>query len=118
MKENKLVDDSYRFSLRIIRLCEYLEGNRKYVLARQVLRSGTSIGANITEAQQAESRKDFAHKLGIANKEAFETEYWLKLLRDAAYITASQAESLITDCNSLQRMLVSALRTLKSKDQA
>lgn len=114
MKENRLVDDSFRFSLRIIKLCDYLEGNRKYVLARQVLRSGTSVGANIAEAQQAESRKDFAHKLGIANKEAFETEYWLKLLRDSRAITETQAESLISDCNSLQRMLVSALRTLKN----
>lgn len=115
MKKERLVELSFRFSLRIIKLSEHLESSRKYVLARQVLRSGTSIGANITEAQQAESRKDFTHKLGIANKEAFETEYWLKLLRDSSYITPSQAESLIKDCNIIQRMLVSALRTLKDK---
>ncbi len=113
MKENKLVDVSFRFSLRVIKLSEYLEANRKYVLAKQVLRSGTSIGANITEAQQAESRKDFSHKLSIANKEAFETEYWLKLLRDSGSITSTQAESMINDCNSIQNMLVSALRSLR-----
>lgn len=116
MKENKLLDDSYRFSLRIVRLSNHLESNRKYVLARQVLRSGTSIGANITEAQQAESKKDFTHKLGIANKEAFETEYWLKLLRDSDHITQAQAKSMIDDCNALQRMLVSAIKTLKKNN--
>ncbi|REJ78763.1 MAG: four helix bundle protein [Acidobacteria bacterium] len=115
MNRSKLVDRSFAFALRIIKLSEHLESQRKYVLARQVLRSGTSVGANITEAQQAESRKDFAHKLGIANKEAFETEYWLKLLRDSGYITNAQGESLLKDCNVIQGMLVSALRTLKKK---
>lgn len=70
---------------------------RKYVLSKQVMRSGTSIGANITEGNQAQSAADFIHKLSIALKEAFETEYWLCLLRDAEFITEKQAESLIAD---------------------
>ena len=111
----EMLDCSYAFALRVIQLSQFLDGQRQYVLSRQILKSGTSIGANITEAQQAESQKDFIHKLSIANKEAFETEYWLKLLRDGKYITEVQAVSMIADCSSLQRMLVSAIRTMKSR---
>ena len=86
---------------------------REFVLSKQVLRSGTSIGANITEGNQAQSKADFIHKLSIANKEAFETEYWLCLLRDSNYITDKQAESLIDDCNELQKILISSIKTAK-----
>ena len=83
MSESVLKTKSYAFSLRIVKLSRYLvEEKKEYVLSKQVLRSGTSVGANIEEANQAQSRPDFIHKLSIANKEAFETSYWLRLLRD------------------------------------
>ena len=78
-RENVIVNKSVRFALSVIRYCEVLEHDRKYVIAKQLMRSGTSIGANIFEAQNAESRADFVHKLKIAAKEASETLYWLIL---------------------------------------
>jgi four helix bundle protein len=84
MKENILLTKSYKFALRMVKLYQYLsEEKKEFVLSKQVLRSGTSIGANIEEANQAQSKADFIHKLSIANKEAFETNYWLRLLRDS-----------------------------------
>lgn len=79
MGNNAILEKSFDFALDIINYCEELEGKKKYVLAKQLLKSGTSIGANIKEAQSPESRSDFIHKLKIANKEAEETEYWLML---------------------------------------
>lgn len=78
-KKNLILEKSFQFSLKIIELCEILEQNRKFVIANQLLKSGTSIGANIREAQNAESQQDFVHKLKIAAKEAEETMYWLEL---------------------------------------
>src|SRR5687767_2416556 len=98
-KENLLKEKSYSFALRAIKLYKHLSvESKEYVLSKQILRSGTSIGANITEANRAQSKLDFVHKLSIALKEADETEYWLNLLRDSDYITTSQAESLLADC--------------------
>jgi four helix bundle protein len=82
-KQNVIIDKSFQFSLRIIEFSEILEANRKYVLSRQILKSGTSIGANIREVQNAESKLDFIHKMKIAAKEADETQYWLLLCRFA-----------------------------------
>ena len=114
-KQNLLKERSYAFALRTIKLYKHLSGESKeYVLSKQILRSGTSIGANITEANRGESRMDFVHKLSIALKEADETEYWLNLLRDSDYITASQAESLLTDCSQLQRLLIASIKTTKA----
>ncbi len=116
MKTNILKDKSYVFALRVVKLFQHLTSERKeYVLSKQVLRSGTSIGANIEEAYQAESRPDFIHKLAIANKEAFETHYWLRLLRDSSILTPKQAEAILSDCDELQRMLVAAIKTSKSR---
>ena len=116
MKNNVLKEKSYAFALRTIKLFQYLIGEHKeYVLSKQILRSGTSIGANVEEAFQGESRSDFIHKLAIANKEAFETHYWLRLLRDSKFLTTKQAESLLEECDELQRMLVSAIKTSKTK---
>ena len=81
--ENIIVEKSFRFALRIIEFSELLEENKKYVIARQILKAGTSIGANIREAQSAESKADFVHKLKIADKEANELEYWLQLCKMA-----------------------------------
>ncbi len=114
MKENILLTKSYSFALRIVKLSQYLVQEKKeFVLSKQILRSGTSVGANIEEANQAESKADFIHKLSISNKEAFETHYWLRLLRDSDYLTEKLAESLLNDCDEVQKLLVSSIKTAK-----
>jgi len=116
VKENILKDRSYKFALRIVKLFQFLSVERKeYVLSKQILRSGTSVGANIEEAYQGESKSDFIHKLAIANKEAFETHYWLRLLRDSIILETNMAESFMADCDEIQRMLVAAIKTAKSR---
>ena len=116
-KPSVLRERSYAFALRIVKLYKHLsEEKREFVLSKQVLRSGTSIGANIAEATQAQSKADFVHKLSIAHKESFETEYWLTLLRDSEYLTDVQADSLIDDCCELQRMLTSSIKTAKGRN--
>lgn len=116
MKTNVLKEKSYKFALRTVKLYQHLSVERKeYVLSKQVLRSGTSVGANVEEAYQGESKMDFIHKLSIANKEAFETHYWLRLVRDSVMLEAKIAESLMNDCDELQRMLVAAIKTSKSR---
>ena len=116
MKENILKTKSYKFALRMIKLFQYLSAEKKeFVLSKQILRSGTSIGANIEEAYQGESKSDFIHKLAIANKEAFETHYWLRLLRDSEILEEKIADSLLADCDELQRILVSSIKTAKNK---
>lgn len=114
MQKSILLEKSYNFALRMIKLFQFLAAEKKeFILSKQVMRSGTSIGANIEEANQAESKADFIHKLSIANKEAFETNYWLRLLRDSDVLTQKQAESLITDCEELQKLLISSIKTSK-----
>ncbi len=116
MRNNILRERTYAFALRIVKLSRYLVSEQKeYVLSKQVLRSGTSIGANVEEAFQGESKSDFIHKLAIANKEAFETHYWLRILRDSGILNAKQAEPLLNECDELQRMLVAAIKTAKSR---
>ena len=116
-RENILRDKSYKFALRIVKLYKHLaEEKKEYVLSKQILRSGTSIGANIAEGNQAQSKPDFIHKLSIAHKESFETEYWLCLLRDGEFITEKQAESLIIDCQEVQKILTSSIKTAKSNE--
>lgn len=100
----------------MVKLFQYLSGEKKeYVLSKQILRSGTSIGANIEEAYQGESKADFIHKLAVANKEAFETHYWIRLLKDSEILEIKIAESLLIDCDELQRMLISSIKTAKSR---
>ncbi|MBA2735993.1 MAG: four helix bundle protein [Pyrinomonadaceae bacterium] len=114
MKDSVLRDKSYQFALRVIKLYKYIAAEKKeYVLSKQILRSGTSIGANIEEANQAQSKVDFIHKLSIAQKEAFETDYWLRLLRDSEYLTEAQADSLLNDCRELQKLLTTSIKTAK-----
>lgn len=113
-RPNPLKEKSYAFALRVIKLYKHLLAEHKeYVLSKQVLRSGTSIGANIAEANQGQSRSDFISKLSISLKESVETEYWLSLLRDSDYITKAQAESLIEDCKELERILTATIKTAK-----
>lgn len=103
MKENILSEKAYQFALRIVKLNKYMnEEPREFVLSKQILRSGTSIGANIEESVHAQSKIDFVHKLSIAQKEASETNYWLRLLRDSNYLKPKLAESLLENCEEIQ----------------
>jgi four helix bundle protein len=118
MNNTLLKDKSYKFALRIVKLFQYLSNEKKeFVLSKQILRSGTSVGANIEEAYQGESKADFIHKLAIANKEAFETHYWLRLLRDSDLLEEKIANSLINDCAELEKILVSSIKTAKANKQ-
>ena len=111
-KPGILREKSYAFALRIVKLARRLaEEKKEFVLSKQILRSGTSIGANAAEANQAQSKSDFIHKLSISNKESFETEYWLMLLRDSGYLAPTEAEGLIADCCELQRILTASIKT-------
>jgi len=110
--ENVILKKSKVFAIRIIRLYQYLNADKKeFVLSKQLLRSGTSIGANIREAHCGQSKKDFAHKMNIALKEAAETEYWLELLRETEYIEGSLFESIYKDCNELNKLLIAIIKS-------
>ena len=112
-----LEDKCMNFSIRIIGLCRFLnEEKHEYRIADQMFRSGTSIGANITEAQCAISKKDFIAKLYISLKELNETLYWLRLLQRTQYITNKQYESVYKDCEELKRMLVSIAKKMTMAD--
>ncbi len=116
MKENNIIlTKSYQFSLRIVRLYVFLQKDKKSTeLSRQIVRSGTSIGANIEEAIAASSRKDFISKMNIAHKEARETRYWLKLFRDVSFIDERLSQSLLNDCEELLKILTAILNTTKN----
>ncbi len=114
MSKSILQDKSYAFALRVVKLCEFLSENKhEFVLSRRVLESGTSIGVLIEEARQGEDRTDFRQKLSIANKEAFKTNFWLRLLRDSQFVSEKQAASMLEDCEELQKMLVASLKNIK-----
>lgn len=114
MKDSILRDKSFSFALRIIKLYQFLGSeHREYVLSKQILRSGTSIGANVEEAVHAQSRSDFIHKLSIAQKEACETNYWIRLLRESDLIKEKLAASLLADCDEIQRLLTASIKTAK-----
>ena len=116
MKENILIEKSIDFGARIVKLHRYLiKEKRESVIAKQILRSGTSIGANISEAQYGQSRADFISKLQIALKETAETEYWLHILQKSDYLDEQQAGSLLNDCLELKRILISSVNTAKSE---
>ena len=112
---NIIVQKSYAFALDIIKLYKYLIEKKEYVLSKQVLRSGTSIRANIHEAVSGQSKKDFIHKLGIAVKEARETCYWLNLLKDSEYIPPDDFNKLNNLCNEIIKILNSIILTTKEK---
>ena len=114
-KYNPIVDKSMNFAVRIVNLYKYLCDKRsEYVLSKQVLRSGTSIGANVREAVRAQSKADFNTKMHIAMKEASETEYWLELLERTDYLTKEQAASIRADCVELIKILISITKTVKN----
>jgi len=113
--DNAIYQKSFQFAVRIVNLCKYLQTEQKeYVLSKQILKSGTSIGANVAEAQEAQSRADFASKLNIALKEAKETDYWLRLLHTTEYISDGQFRSMIADCDEIESLLVSIVKASKS----
>jgi len=120
MKENNIVKEkSYAFALRMIKAYKFLsEDKREFVLSKQMLRSGTAIGALIREAEHAQSRADFIHKMNISLKEANETEYWIMLLKDSEYIDEKSFESLHKDCDELIRLLVSIVKTTKTSNES
>ena len=105
---------SFLFAVRIVKLSKYLNADKhEYVLSKQLLRAGTSIGANISEAEQAQSRADFISKMNIALKEAAETNYWLRLLHATDYLKESEFFSIYNDCKELEKMLTAIVKTSK-----
>ena len=118
MKENVVMIKSYSFALAIINLYKYLVADQKeYVLSKQLLRSGTAVGALIKEAEHAESKADFIHKMSIALKEANETEYWLMLLHDSEFIDSKSFSSIVIDCQEVIKMLVSIIKSSKENNR-
>lgn len=116
MRESILRNKSYAFALDIVKLHKSLASEkREFILSKQLMRSGTSVGANIREAEFAQSSKDFIHKMSIALKEANETDYWLSILKDSDYITISSFEILCNKNQELIRMLISTIKTMKNK---
>ena len=115
IKDNPLKDKSYQFAIHIVKLSQFLQQNKKdFVLSKQVIRSGTAIGALIRGAAFGQSKADFASKMSISLKEANETEYWLSLLKDTDFINENQFVNLQSDCKELIAMLVSTVKTSKS----
>ena len=114
MKENIVQTKSYTFAVRIVRLCQHLVlAKKEFVLSKQLLRSGTSIGANIVEGIGGQSRADFISKISIAYKEARETSYWLRLLKDTDYLTAAEFDSVHADAEELCRIIASIQKSTK-----
>ena len=115
MKENVLIDKSIDFAARIIKLRKFLEEKQKeHIISKQIVRSGTSIGANINEAQYGNSKADFIAKLHISLKETAETEYWLRLLNKSEYVDEKLFKSLLDDCLELKKLLISSINTAKN----
>lgn len=113
-RRNPLKDKSFAFAVRVIKLYKYLCNDKKeFVLSKQLLRSGTSIGANVREAINAESKKDFIHKLAIAQKECDETQYWLELLVASEYLTTTEFENIQNDAIELLKIIKSIILTTK-----
>ncbi|MBR3051858.1 MAG: four helix bundle protein [Selenomonadaceae bacterium] len=114
-KANPILDKSKAFAIRIVNLYNYLKINKsEYVMSKQLLRSGTSIGANVRESVYAQSRADFLSKMYIALKEAGESAYWIEILEDTKYLTPSQAKSIYDDCDELIKILSSITNTTKN----
>ena len=113
--ENIIAKKSKSFAIRTINLYKFLIDKNEYVLSKQILRSGTSIGANCRESRNAQSLPDFINKLNIALKEADETAYWLELLKEGEYIDESSYESINNDCDEIIKLLTSIIKTSKNR---
>ncbi|MDR2042498.1 MAG: four helix bundle protein [Tannerella sp.] len=115
MNKGILKEKSFRFAVRIVNLYKHLcEEKREFVLSKQALRSGTSVGAMVREAEHSESKADFIHKMAIAQKEINETIYWLELMCETAYLSVKEFESINSDAAELMKMLTSSVKTAKS----
>ena len=113
---NPIVEKSFAFSVRIVNLYRYLCGEkREFVLSKQLLRCGTSIGANVHEALHGQSKRDYLSKMNIALKEATESEYWIQLLGATGYLAQSEADSILADCGELNRLLIAIVKTTKKQ---
>lgn len=116
MNDNPLLDKSLKFATRIVKLYQYLVKEKKEsIISKQIIRSGTSIGANANEAVYGVSQADFIAKLQISLKETAETEYWLRLLVMSVYIDEAQGNSMLNDCLEIKRILIASLKTAKDK---
>ena len=117
-RDNILLNKSFKFAVRIVNLYKYLNSKKEYVLSKQLLRSGTSIGANINESQDAQSTNDFISKLSISLKEARESKYWIELLSETDYLTKEEADDILNDLIEIIKLLVSIIKTTKqNKDK-
>jgi len=116
MRESIIREKSYRFALEILKLYRSLLGKNEYVLSRQIVRAGTSIGANVEEALAGQSRRDFLAKMSIASKEARECNYWLRLLRDGGFIKGEEIELLIKESEEIMKILTSIVKTTSTKN--
>lgn len=115
-EENVVVEKSYAFAVRVVKLYKFLcETKKEFVLSKQFLKAGTSVGANIEEAVGGQSEKDFYAKLYISYKEARETHFWLRVMRDTGYLTENEAQSMLVDCDELLKIIGSILKTLRGK---
>ena len=119
MTESLVYDKAYQFAIRIVNAYRYLtETKKEFILSKQLLKSGTSIGANIAEAKGAISKADFSAKMSIAYKETLETKYWLSLLKDTGYIEIKSYDSIHTDADELAKILFSILKTTRINDKS
>ena len=117
LKDNLIENKSKEFAIRIVRLYQFLcEEKKEYVLSKQILRSGTSIGANVKEAIKGQSKADFISKMSISLKEASETEYWLEILHETNYLSEEQFNGVYMDCKELLKILTSIIKTSKRID--
>lgn len=116
IKESIIKAKSFLFAIRIVNLCKYVQVEKKeYVLTKQLLRSGTAVGAMIREAEHSESRKDFVHKLAIAQIEINETIYWLELLKETSYLSEEEFQSIHENAVGIIRILTAIIKTSKQK---
>jgi four helix bundle protein len=114
VKENVVQEKSFAFAVRIVKLYRYLGEKKEFVLAKQLLRSGTAIGALVRESEHAESKADFVHKMSIALKEANEADYWIELLYQTDFLSQKEYHAIKKDCDELIRLLVSIVKTSKT----
>lgn len=114
MKKNVVKEKSFAFAIRIVKLYRYLVEKKEFVLSKQMLRSGTAIGALVREGEHAESKADFIHKMSIALKEANETDYWLELLFQTNFLSDKEYQAIKPDCEEIIRLLVSIIKTSKT----
>ena len=116
MSNNIILDKSFKFAIKVVTLYKHLCLNEKeYIMSKQLLKSGTSIGANVYEAENSQSKKDFLAKIYIAFKESAETEYWIKLLHETEYLNGDEYESIFNDCTEIKRIISSIIKTTKEK---